>query len=136
MIISDKFYQNNFLLTPPHFGTRIVLSPNILISYNRNVNEGFHCFLLLKKMSSSTTPAWNKSNEQSKTIKHEQTHDEQHSELSNSSHSTSSSSTPSPPRTAQVNHSQMDSVYSETATMRNLNLLQEHGKRPIERERE
>lgn len=90
--------------------------------------------------SSTTTPTtWNKSNEPSKTIKNEQIHDDHHSELSNSSHTTSSSSSssspPHPSRTAQVNHSQptsmMDSVYSEVATMRNLNLLaanQEHGK--------
>ncbi len=72
---------------------------------------------------------WAKSNETS-LIKNEHPNDDEHSNLSNSSNTTSSSSNTQIKRPSQQT-SMMDSLYSESTTMKNLNLMsssQDQGK--------
>jgi hypothetical protein len=81
---------------------------------------------------------WTKNNEKS-LIKNEHSNDDEHSNLSNSSNTTSSSTTT---QIIQSNNQQQqqqipinDSIYSESTTLKNLNLIssnnlqQEHGKK-------
>lgn len=78
---------------------------------------------------------WAQNNEKPSSIKHEHTNDDEHSNLSNGSSTTSSSTTPI--KQSSTNNQQttmIDSMYSESATLKNLNitsgnnLQQEHGK--------
>jgi hypothetical protein len=77
---------------------------------------------------------WTKSNETS-LIKNEHPNDDEHSNLSNSSNTTSSSTNTQMKRPSINNQQQtsmMESLYSESTTMKNLNLIsssQEQGKK-------